>query len=109
MRGSDNDLVRPYGKAIRLVIGLFCTESFDYQALITGKLKTTYHLERHDIKKLNVKGKLEVLKQEAALRPYLLRSWKPASGPAAIPARISPQYVLISRPVQSGALQDQRR
>ena len=25
MRESDNDLVRPYGKAIRLVIGLFCT------------------------------------------------------------------------------------
>jgi coenzyme F420 hydrogenase subunit beta len=66
MRGSDNDLVRPYGKAIRLVIGLFCTESFDYQALITGKLKTTYHLEPHDIKKLNVKGKLEVLKQDGS-------------------------------------------
>jgi coenzyme F420 hydrogenase subunit beta len=66
MRESDNDLVRPYGKAIRLVIGLFCTESFDYQALISGKLKTTYHLEPHDIKKLNVKGKLEVLKQDGS-------------------------------------------
>jgi coenzyme F420 hydrogenase subunit beta len=66
MRESDNDLVMPYGKSIRLVIGLFCTESFDYQALITGKLKTTYHLEPHDIKKLNVKGKLEVLKQDGS-------------------------------------------
>jgi len=67
MRESDNDLVKPYGKAIRLVMGLFCTESFDYQALITGKLKTTYHLEPHDIKKLNVKGKLEVLKQDGSI------------------------------------------
>jgi coenzyme F420 hydrogenase subunit beta len=66
MRESDNDLVMPYGKAIRLVMGLFCTESFDYQALITEKLKTTYHLEPHDIKKLNVKGKLEVLKQDGS-------------------------------------------
>ena len=66
MRESENDLVRPYGKAIRLVIGLFCTESFDYQALISGKLKTSYHLESHDIKKLNVKGKLEVLKQDGS-------------------------------------------
>jgi coenzyme F420 hydrogenase subunit beta len=66
MRESDNDLVMPFGKAIRLVIGLFCTESFDYQALITGKLKTTCHLEPHDIKKLNVKGKLEVIKQDGS-------------------------------------------
>jgi coenzyme F420 hydrogenase subunit beta len=64
MRESENDLVRPYGKAIRLVIGLFCTETFDYTALIQGKLRSHYHLEPHDIKKLNVKGKLEVLKKD---------------------------------------------
>lgn len=64
MRESDNDLLKPYGKAIRLVIGLFCTETFDYNALIVGKLKTQYKLEPHEIKKLNVKGKLEVLKQD---------------------------------------------
>jgi coenzyme F420 hydrogenase subunit beta len=66
MRDSDNDLLQPYGKAIRLVIGLFCTETFDYNALILGKLKTHYNLEPHDIKKLNVKGKLEVLKQDGS-------------------------------------------
>ena len=66
MRESDNDLLKPYGKAIRLVIGLFCTETFDYHALILGKLKTHYKLEPHEIKKLNVKGKLEVLKQDGS-------------------------------------------
>ena len=66
MRESDNDLIKPYGKAIRLVIGLFCTETFDYQALILGKLKTHYRLDPHEIKKLNVKGKLEVLKQDGS-------------------------------------------
>ncbi len=66
MRESDNDLVKPFGKAIRLVIGLFCTETFDYQALIVGKLKTCYNLEPHEIKKFNVKGKLEILKQDGS-------------------------------------------
>jgi coenzyme F420 hydrogenase subunit beta len=66
MRESDNDLLKPYAKAIRLVIGLFCTETFDYNALILGKLKIYYKLEPHDIKKLNVKGKLEILKQDGS-------------------------------------------
>ena len=64
MRESDNDLPKPYGNAIRLVIGLFCTETFDYTSLIQGKLRTDYNLEPHEIKKLDVKGKLEVLKHD---------------------------------------------
>ena len=64
IRTSDNDLLKPYGKAIRLALGLFCTETFDYTALVHGKLKTHYQLEPHDIRKLDVKGKLEVLKQD---------------------------------------------
>jgi coenzyme F420 hydrogenase subunit beta len=66
IRESDNDLLKPYGKAIRLVIGLFCTETFDYNALILGKLKRHYNIGPHEIKKLNVKGKLEVLKQDGS-------------------------------------------
>jgi len=64
MRESDHDLLKPYGKAIRLVIGLFCTESFDYEALVHGKIRDHYHLEAHEIRKLDVKGKLEILKQD---------------------------------------------
>jgi coenzyme F420 hydrogenase subunit beta len=64
IRSSDNDLLKPYGKAIRLVIGLFCTESFDYAALVHGKLRTHYTLEAHEIRKLDVKGKLEILKHD---------------------------------------------
>ncbi len=64
MRTSDHDLLKPYGKAIRLIVGLFCTESFDYEALINGKLRSHYHIEPQDIRKLDVKGKLEILKQD---------------------------------------------
>lgn len=66
IRKSENDLLKPYGKAIRLAIGLFCTESFDYTLLVQGKLHSTYHLEPHEIKKLDVKGRLEVLKQDGS-------------------------------------------
>ena len=67
IRESENDLLKPYGKAIRLAIGLFCTESFDYTMLIQGKLRSEYKLEPHEIKKLDVKGKLEVLKQDGSI------------------------------------------
>ena len=42
IRTSDNDLLKPYAKAIRLVVGLFCTETFDYTALVHGKLQSHY-------------------------------------------------------------------
>ena len=64
MRESDNDLLKPYARSIRLLVGLFCTETFDYTALVQGKLRTRYKLEPHEIRKLDVKGKLEVLKQD---------------------------------------------
>jgi coenzyme F420 hydrogenase subunit beta len=64
MRGSDHDLLKPYGKAIRLVVGLFCTETFDYTSLMEGKLRDHYNIQPQDIRKLDVKGKLEILKQD---------------------------------------------
>jgi len=64
MRASENDLLVPYAKAIRLVIGLFCTETFDYSALVHGRLRKHYKLEPYEIRKINVKGKLEILKQD---------------------------------------------
>lgn len=66
IRASDNDLLKPYARAVRLVIGLFCTETFDYTALVQGKLSTHYKLEPHEIRRLDVKGKLEVLKQDGS-------------------------------------------
>jgi coenzyme F420 hydrogenase subunit beta len=67
IRKSDNDLLKPYANATRLVIGLFCTETFDYTTLIHGKLKTHYKIEPHEIRKLDIKGKLEILKQDGTM------------------------------------------
>jgi len=60
IKESDNDLLAPFGDAIRLIIGLFCTESFDYHLLIEEKLKKEHDIETWDIDHLDVKGKLEV-------------------------------------------------
>ncbi len=61
MRASENDLLVPYANAVRLVIGLFCTESFDYERLVEGKLKAVHGIEPWQIRRLDVKGKLEVM------------------------------------------------
>jgi len=66
IRESDHDLLKPYAKSIRLVLGLFCTETFDYKALVDGKLRSHYKLEPHEIRKLDVKGKLEILKTDGS-------------------------------------------
>jgi len=61
MRSSEHDLLRPFARAIRLLIGLFCTESFDYQKLMEGKLVRELSVEPWQIQKMDVKGALEVL------------------------------------------------
>lgn len=58
MKDSDHDLLRPFGRAIRLIIGLFCTETFDYEMLIKDKIVHELSIEPWEIEKLDVRGKL---------------------------------------------------
>jgi len=60
MMDSDHQLAKPYGRSVRLLVGLFCTESFDYRALVGGILGEKHGVEPWQVKKLNVAGKLEV-------------------------------------------------
>ncbi len=60
IRSSDHDLLIPYARAIRLVVGLFCTETFDYTALVENKLKAEHKIATWEIRKLDVRGKLVV-------------------------------------------------
>jgi len=57
---SDHQLARPYGRSIRLLVGLFCTETFDYQTLVGDILGEQHGVEPWQVKRLNVAGKLEV-------------------------------------------------
>jgi len=69
IRTSDHDLLKPYGRSIRLVVGLFCTESFDYTELVERKLKKEYQVDTWKVERLDVrKGKLEItMKDQTSL------------------------------------------
>ena len=56
MRSSDHQLAKPYGRSVRLIVGLFCTESFDYHALVEGVLGEKHRIEPWQVKRLNVAG-----------------------------------------------------
>lgn len=60
IRRSENDLLKPFGKRIRLVIGLFCTETFDYHQLMDEVLKKEHRIETWNIDHLDISGKLEI-------------------------------------------------
>ena len=55
IRTSDHDLLKPYGTSIRFIMGLFCTESFDYAALVEGKLKKEYQVDTWKVGKMDVR------------------------------------------------------
>jgi len=73
MRTSENDLVKPFGNAIRLAIGLFCTETFDYRLLVEGKLVKDMKIEPWQIRKLDVRGKLDILLADGGTKTIALR------------------------------------
>jgi coenzyme F420 hydrogenase subunit beta len=60
MMDSDHQLAKPYGRSVRLLVGLFCTETFDYRTLVGGILGEKHGVEPWQVKRLNVAGKLEV-------------------------------------------------
>jgi coenzyme F420 hydrogenase subunit beta len=60
IRTSENDLLKPFGSRIRLSIGLFCTETFDYRVLVEEILGKRHNIKTTDIDRLDVRGKLEI-------------------------------------------------
>lgn len=67
MLDSDHDLLRPFRLSVRLVIGLFCTETFDYEKLVEGKLISERNIEPLNIIHFDVKGKLEITMKDGSL------------------------------------------
>ncbi|MBP2030738.1 coenzyme F420 hydrogenase subunit beta [Methanohalophilus levihalophilus] len=64
IRTSEHELLKPYGKSISLVIGLFCTESFSYDKLMDTKIKKERNIEPWQIRRMDVKGALELVLQD---------------------------------------------
>ena len=101
IRASENDLLRPYGNAIRLVVGLFCTETFDYAGLVHGKLEKKYKLAPHEVKKLDVKGKLVILKEDGTTLDVPLSDLEDAIRPG---CHICTDFSSIEADLSAGAV-----
>jgi coenzyme F420 hydrogenase subunit beta len=52
--------IKRWTRPVKLVIGLMCTETFDYEAFVIGKLQQERGIALDDIVKINVKGKVIV-------------------------------------------------
>ncbi|MFP5299339.1 MAG: Coenzyme F420 hydrogenase/dehydrogenase, beta subunit C-terminal domain, partial [Actinomycetota bacterium] len=52
--------IKRWTRNVRLVLGLMCTETFDYEAFIVGKLQHELGIDLNDVVKVNVKGKVIV-------------------------------------------------
>lgn len=81
IRESDNDLLRPYGNAVRLTIGLFCTETFDYSHLVGDILGKEHHIESWKIDHLDVRGKLDVTMRDGTTLALPLKDIREAIRP----------------------------
>ena len=110
IRASDNDLLKPYAKSIRLVIGLFCTETFDYTAARPGKTPKPLQ-DSNPTRSANWMSKENSKSSNtmAARPPFPSLNWKPASGKAATVALISRQCSQIFLQGLSGARPGQQR
>ena len=72
MKDSTHDLVKPFGKAIRVIIGLFCTESFNYHPLMEEILKNKKNIHPYEITKMDIKGRLELTLSDKSIETVAL-------------------------------------
>ncbi len=52
--------LKKYTNPIRLLVGLMCSESFEYEGLMVSHIQETLGVEPREIKKMNIKGKILV-------------------------------------------------
>jgi coenzyme F420 hydrogenase subunit beta len=52
--------IKRWTRSLKLVIGLMCCETFDYDAFMIGKVEREMNIPLQDITKVNVKGKVIV-------------------------------------------------
>jgi len=101
IRTSEHDLLRPYAKAIRLVIGLFCTETFDYAKLVEGKLQSEREIEPWEINRLDIKGKLDVYLQDERQLSIPLAELEEAVRPG---CHVCTDFTAVEADVSAGAV-----
>lgn len=101
LRESEHDLLRPFGRSIRLVIGLFCTETFDYEKLMEGKLRQEHRIEPWQIRRLDVKGKLDILLEDGSTTSIPLEELEACVRPG---CRVCTDLTAVDADISAGAI-----
>jgi len=101
MMVSEHQLARPYGKSVRLLVGLFCTESFDYRILVGGILGERYRILPGQVKRLNVAGKLEVTAEGRDMLAIPLKELDAAVRPG---CRACTDFSAVDADISAGAV-----
>ena len=59
--------LRRHVRPLRFVIGLMCTESFDYEGLMVGYVQRRLGVDLRDVKKVNIKGRMLITTRSGAV------------------------------------------
>ncbi|MCQ1539342.1 hypothetical protein FTO68_10155 [Methanocalculus taiwanensis] len=101
MKAADNDLIRPYAHSIRLVFGLFCTETFDYDHLVNDLLGHRYHIQPYDVEKLDMKKGLLITKTSGEMITIPIKELSEAVRPG---CRICTDLTARSADISAGSV-----
>ena len=77
VRQLEAEGIKRWVRPLKLVIGLMCTETFDYGAFMEGKVQQDYGIPLSQITKVNVKGKVIVSLQNGDDVEIPLREARP--------------------------------
>jgi len=68
--------LRKYSNPIKFMIGLMCTESFEYESFIGRFLPQTLGINLRDVKKMNIKGKILIELRSGEVKEISLKDAK---------------------------------
>jgi len=68
--------LRRYTGRIKFTIGLMCTESFTYEGLMKKQIQQILGINLHDVKKMNIKGKIIVTTNSGGVKTISLAEAK---------------------------------
>ena len=68
--------LRKYSDSVKVLIGLFCSESFTYEGFVKKCIQEELEINPQDIEKINIKGKILVETRSGETRPIPLKRAK---------------------------------
>ena len=101
IRGSSNDLLKPFGAKIRLVVGLFCTETFDYRVVAEDILSRQHRIDTWQVERLDVRKGLHITLKDGSAVVIPLSELEQAVRPGCRHCR---DFTAVCADVSAGAI-----